>query len=215
MPFVSLSAKRNRGWPWPEDSWGLDPIYGPDGWCRSCGTPNRTQIGSLVLQRRGMKTEVPAWSPNWRFDAYCFSPGIANELAARFALEFRPIRWRSPQSHEAMQLVLPEPQISFFDQAQLTSRLEKQHGKAGAACDTCGIWRWFPLGFEPVPPMYTEALPPVRHEVRLLNDPIAVSREWFGDGCRSLREVLFAAEIAEIVVTASPRDFEIVEPTWA
>jgi hypothetical protein len=43
MDFVQLDWKRNRGWPWPEDSWGLDSMYGPDGWCHACGIPLREQ----------------------------------------------------------------------------------------------------------------------------------------------------------------------------
>lgn len=32
--YVEIVLRRNRGWPWPEDSWGLSPMYGEDGWCR-------------------------------------------------------------------------------------------------------------------------------------------------------------------------------------
>src|SRR5260370_5519256 len=53
MDFVHLSLRRNRGWPWPEDSWGLDSMYGETGWCHSCGTPLHEQSGSLTLQAGG------------------------------------------------------------------------------------------------------------------------------------------------------------------
>lgn len=33
--YVELHLERNRGWPWPEDSWGLTPTFGEDGWCHA------------------------------------------------------------------------------------------------------------------------------------------------------------------------------------
>lgn len=63
IEFVEFGLTRNSGWPWPEDSWGLDPMFGEDGWCRSCGVPRRPQSGSLVLQRKGAVAEG-VWIPN-------------------------------------------------------------------------------------------------------------------------------------------------------
>jgi hypothetical protein len=55
-----LSLKRNRGWPWPENSYGLTPLFGEDGWCRSCGVPRHPQTGSLILQRKSFKVRGAA-----------------------------------------------------------------------------------------------------------------------------------------------------------
>ena len=98
--LVWLDLKRNRGWPWPEDSWGLTPMFGEDGWCRSCGVPKGPQTGSIVLQRKGFKVVEGAWVPNWQFDALCLERSVADEAASRLELDLlnssgtgrRPVR---------------------------------------------------------------------------------------------------------------------------
>ena len=83
--YAELYFKRNRGWPWPEDSWGLTPMFGEYGWCRSCGVPTHPQTGPLVLQRKGMKVDG-GWVPNWQFDAICLERSVAAEASSRFEL---------------------------------------------------------------------------------------------------------------------------------
>jgi phosphoenolpyruvate synthase len=78
--FVELYFKRNRGWPWPEENWGLTPMFGDDGWCHACGVPKREQAASLVLQRKGLSDPSGAWVPNWQFDVICMDDEVT-ELA--------------------------------------------------------------------------------------------------------------------------------------
>ena len=42
---------------------------------------------------------------------------------------------------------------------------------------------------------------------------VAASPEWFGDGLKAFRLLLFRRELADVLVAASPRDFEIVTPS--
>src|SRR4051794_23741614 len=103
--FVELYVKRNRGWPWPEDSWGLTPMFGEDGWCRYCGVPLRAQCASLVLQRKSVTAVEGAWVPNWQFDAICVEQRLEKSVAAGFAVELRPIEWHGASPGAAAQIV--------------------------------------------------------------------------------------------------------------
>jgi hypothetical protein len=213
--FVELELKRNRGWPWPEDSYGLTPMYGEDGWCRSCGVPRHGQTGQLVLQRRGFKTVAGAWMPNWLFDALCVERSLGERLAKLFRVELREIQWRGNAPGDARQIMAPVIGDAWFDHDALGERLAEQHGNAGAACPACGVWRWLPLGFAPVPPMTDKILPPLLDVPGLQGVDIAASPEWFGDGLQAFRLILVRRVLAELVVGASPRDFRIVTPAFA
>lgn len=83
--YVEIRLRRNMGWPWPEDSWGLTSMFGEDGWCRSCAVPQHPQTGSIVLQRKDLRLEG-GWVPNWQFDVYCLAGGLALEAAERFGV---------------------------------------------------------------------------------------------------------------------------------
>ena len=100
--FVELCAKRNRGWPWPEDSYGLTPMFGKGGWCRSCGTPLHAQSGSLVLQRRGL-TVSGAWVPNWQFDVICMEQSLA-DLVIRKVITLEDALSRSSRPEQLLGL---------------------------------------------------------------------------------------------------------------
>jgi len=149
--FVDLYWKRNRGWPWPEDSFGLTPMFGEDGWCRSCGVPKHPQTGSIILQRKSMRPEG-AWLPYWQYDAICLGQAVAEKAAARFNLELRPVGWHASSPGEAMQIVVPTIGESWFDPGELRKRTVRQHGVAGKRCGECGVWRWMPLAFGELPP---------------------------------------------------------------
>ncbi len=90
MDFVELALKRNRGWPWPEHSFGLSSMFGEDGWCHSCGIPLREQSGVLTLQTKGMSDARGAWVPYWRYDAICVSEDLASKITEGFSAELRP-----------------------------------------------------------------------------------------------------------------------------
>ena len=151
--YVELELRRNRGWPWPEESFGLTPMYGEDGWCRSCGAPKRPQRGSLVLQKRGIGPVEGAWVPNWRFDAFCLgSTVVEGARQAGFTLPVLPVEWHGPSPGDAMQIVPPVIGERWFDVDELRKLTTAKHGAAGARCDECGVWRWYPLLSEEMPP---------------------------------------------------------------
>jgi hypothetical protein len=212
--FVELSAKRNRGWPWPEASYGLTPMHGEDGWCHSCGVALRSQCGSLVLQRKNFKVHG-AWLPYWQYDAICLEAGLAGEIAGKFRVELIDVQWHASSSGEARQIVAPTVGGEWFDPDELRKRAVAEHSTPGATCAACGTWRWLPLAFEPIPPLTKECLPPVRNAPEFEEFDVVASPEWFGDGWNAFRQILVRRELAAMIVAASPRDFRIVEPSWA
>jgi len=198
--YVELWLKRNRGWPWPEDSWGLTAMFGEDGWCRSCGVPKGPQTGSIVLRSRGMKVEG-GWVPNWRFDAICLERSLAEEAALAFRLDLVDVGWRGGSLGHARQIVIPSVGQAWFDHDELRAKAIERHGTAGTACAECGIWRWMPLSFG--------ELPRLRIVPTLDGASIAASPEWFGDGWKAFRQILVRRELAELIAAASPRDFKV------
>jgi hypothetical protein len=196
--FAFLEFRRNRGWPWPEDSFGLTPMYGADGWCRSCGVPNRGQTGSLILQRNGLRAEG-AWVPYWRYDAVCVSATLADELAARFDLEFRPVDWHGAPPGTARQIVVPVADEPWFDPEELQERAIARNGTDGATCSACGVWRWMPIP--------DDQLPPLRWVPPQDGPAIVAGGEWYGDGLKAFHLVLARGDLAQALAEASPRDF--------
>jgi hypothetical protein len=162
--------------------------------------PKHAQTGSIVLQRSGL-TVVGAWVPNWQYDVYCLEKSLADEVASRFNVQLLPVTWPKTPGGEAMQIVVPTVGEKWFDHDQLRGRTTARHGKAGARCATCGVCRWMPLSFGKLPPL--QITPP------LGDVDIAASPEWFGDGWHAFRQILFRRELAELIASASPRDFEI------
>ena len=201
--FVELYFKKNRGWPWPEDSWGLTPMFGEDGWCHSCGVPSREQCGSLVLQRKGLARCEGGWVPYWRYDAICLEDSVAERVAARFDVELRKVAWHGSPPCDASQVVVHSQGTAWFDPDELREKTIAQHGKAGATCPGCGVWRWMPLGFG--------MLPPLRIAPPLGDVDIAASPEWFGAGWNSFRQILVRRPLAELIAGASPLDFAVRE----
>jgi hypothetical protein len=202
--FVDLELRRNRGWPWPEDSWGLTPMYGDDGWCRSCGVPRRPQSGSLILQGRSFGSVRGAWVPNWRFDAYCLESSLAESAAAAgFRLPLLPVEWHGESLEDAVQIVAPTVGEAWFDAEELQERTIAKHGAAGARCDECGVWRWYPL--------LSQEMPPYRHGPMEDDVHVAASPEWFGDGHKAFRQIIVRRELAEMIAAASSPDFQLRE----
>jgi hypothetical protein len=200
--FVQLRWKRNRGWPVPEDSWGLGPMFGDDGWCHTCGMPLRTQQGPLTLRRSGLTPLTGAWVPNWRFDAVCLEGSLADDVRARgFFLDLREVAWQGSVPGPASQIVAPSVGQAWFNLDELRQRAEDRHGVAGATCIDCGTWRWMPMAFG--------LLPAVAPDVLSATEDVIASPEWFGDGCQSYRQILVRRELAELIASASPRDFEV------
>jgi hypothetical protein len=51
-----------------------------------------------------------------------------------------------------MQIVAPTIGAAWFDPDDLRTRTIAKHGAAGAQCSECGVWRWYPLLSEEMPP---------------------------------------------------------------
>jgi hypothetical protein len=200
--FVELRLKRNRGWPWPESSYGLDPMFGEDGWCHSCGVPKKPQPGPIILQRKGFAKPTGAWMPYWSYDVYCLDRLLAEQVKERFAVELREVHWpKKGPDGSAWQMVVPTVGPEWFPEKQLRERVIAKHSVAGATCPECGVWRWLPLGFDD--------LPALQVGLTSLDVDVAASPEWFGDGLKAFRQVLMRRELAELLAAASPRDFKV------
>ena len=199
--YVGITLRRNRGWPWPENSWGLTPMFGADGWCHACGVPRHEQTGSIILQRSGLVTLAGGWVPYWQYDVYCLEASLAAEAAARFGVELRPVEWPRSPAGEVKQIVIRSTADPWFDPSELAERISRVHGEASETCEDCGITRWLPVGMGdlPGPPPTTFA-----------GDPAVVAcPEWFGAGARSFRQILWRRDLADFLVAASPKDFTI------
>jgi hypothetical protein len=132
--WVELYQRRNRGWPWPEDSWGLDSIYGVDGWCRACGIPQREQCGPLTLQRKEMGPVTGAWIPYWQYDRICLEHSLADQVANRFSVKLRDVAWHGDPPGRAMQIDITTAEEPWFDHAHLADAAAARHDVPGAAC---------------------------------------------------------------------------------
>ena len=104
---------------------------------------------------------------------------------------------------EAYQIVVPTIGESWFDPEAVRERAIAAHGRDGARCPACGVWRWLPLV-----PGY---LPPLNVRPPLGDVAVAASPEWFGAGCQAFRQVLVRRDLAELIASASPRDFAVRE----
>jgi len=140
------------------------------------------------------------WVPYWRYDAFCISGELAAQVDNRFNVELREVAWRGRGGPpvEAAQIIVSSTDEPWFDETELGEVLKARHGKAGAECTECGIWRWMPLVSESLPVPKIKAVEGV-HAV--------ASPEWFGDGLQSFRQIAFAPPLAELIAASSPRDF--------
>jgi hypothetical protein len=200
--YVYLEARRHRGWPWHEESAGKTPMYGEDGWCHSCGVPQREQCGDLILQRSGLRVGG-AWVPNWRFDAYCVERSLADEIGTRFDVRLRDVSWPRDGNGDARQVVATVTGEAWYDDSSLASATAAKHSTIGERCSECGVWKW-----TPVSPQDIHGL---KEDVRLLDYPVIASPEWFGSGYGARHQVLFKRELAQYLASASPRDFSVKE----
>lgn len=200
--YVEVALRRNRGWPWPDDSWGLTPMFGKDGWCSSCGTPSQPQTGPLVLRRQGLRVEG-AWVPNWRFDVFCLAGSLVSEAESRFELRFCEIV--APGGHEidARQIVIAPSLVAWFDPTDLVRLIMPIHGEALATCAACAVIRWMPVEMDVLPKPSPAAF--------VGEPPVLASPEWFGDGMQSFSQIVWRRDVADFLVAASPKDFKIRE----
>lgn len=200
--YVEIILRRNRGWPWPENSWGLTPMFGEDGWCHTCGVPKHPQTGPIVLQRKGLKVEG-GWVPNWQFDVYCLAASLANDATSRFNLQLRQVETPDTGALDAGQVVIASSSTDWFDAADLTRLIAPIHGEASESCAVCGVTRWMPVGMD--------VLPQPAEEIFDGSPPVVASPEWFGAGKQSFQQILWRRDVAEFLLDASPKDFKIQE----
>jgi len=165
--------------------------------------PLRDQIGPLVLQSKGLGRASGAWVPNWRFDAYCMDATVSAAVADGFALKLMPVDWHGAPAVDASQVIVPSSEGPWFEADQLTEATSRVHGVAGATCADCGRWRWMPVGMADLP----------RPDLKAFagNPDVVASPEWFGDGAQSFRQIVWRRELADRLLSASPRDFRIQE----
>jgi len=204
--WVALSPRFTPGWPWPENSYGLGPMYGDDGWCRECGTPTKAQTGPLVIQ--GTKfPDAEVWMPNWLFDVVCVSAQVAEQIKDDFVVQLGGVhkpRTGPTGVHQILPTLSLEPWHRPDDLAQAVIARHHQHSgnQTGTSCTGCGRWKWLPVSEHEVPVLASA--------MDSASDVIA-SAEHFGDGLSSFRHLLFRRALGEALVTASPRNWDLVE----
>lgn len=199
MDYVALRYKKNRGWPWPEVSLGLEPMYGPDGWCHTCAIPKHEQTGSLVLERKGLTSARGAWTPYWHDDIICVDTQLATEISSTFDIELKEIAWPRKSNTQAFQLQIPVGSTPWFKPTELEAATIAIHGETGSTCEACGTWRWMGLAPDNVPPLVDGVLEGA--------GAIIASPEWFGDARHAYREVRLVRELAALLAAKSPQDF--------
>ncbi|MEV6286488.1 hypothetical protein [Kribbella sp. NPDC051770] len=203
--WVALSTRFTPGWPWPEESYGLDPMFGADGWCRGCGTPKGPQSGALVMQGRKFPT-AGVWMPNWLFDVVCLSGEVAEQVADRFAVELREVR-KPLGPTSARQLIPTVTRQPWYDPAGLSTAVKARHAKhnpneSGSQCSECSTWKWLPIG---------EAEASVQLRSITSATDVVASPEVFGDGLKAFRHLLFRRSLGEFLAGTHPRAWRVVE----
>jgi hypothetical protein len=201
---VDLSFRFTPGWPWPESSWGLDPMYGPHGWCHACGTPTAPQTGHLTLQGNGFPA-APVFVPHWQYDAVCLDAATAATVASGFRVAMREVH-KPRTGGTGVQQLLPEVTGSdWYDPTDLAVAARDSHPhdeSVGSTCQECGHWRWLPL---------SPGQAPARLESIKADGDVIASPEIFGAGWKTFRHLLFRRPLAELLVAANPRTWSIRE----
>ena len=178
-------------------------MFGEDGWCHSCGVTLKPQTGSMILQRKGLAKPEGAWLPYFKPNAICLDRSLAEKVRERFQVELLEVHWPSKEPDGPVwQMVIPTVGSAWFPTEELRERAIAYHGTDGQRCADCGVWRWMPLFFE--------QLPPVQVDLTALGVDVAACPEWFGDGHSAFHLLLMRRELAELIATASPRDFTVV-----
>lgn len=204
--WVALSPRFTPGWPWPEDSYGLGPMYSDQGWCRGCGTPSGEQTGALVIQ--GSKfPSAEVWMPNWLYDVVCVSARVAGDITERFKIDLGEVH-KPRKGPTGVKQILPAQTVEpWHRREELVRAVRARHSehdgeRTGSSCGQCGRWKWLPV---------SEDEAPITASAVLSTSDAIASPEAFGDGLKSFRHLLFRRPLAETLVAASPRNWSLVE----
>jgi hypothetical protein len=89
----------------------------------------------------------------------------------------------------------------WYDEAELSLAVIARHRefegeRTGARCRECDIWRWLPI-------LPGEA--PIDQAALSGGGPVSASKEFFGDGHKSFRHLVFRRDLAEFLVAAHPK----------
>lgn len=205
LAWVGLTTRFTSGWPWPEESYGLDPMFGAGGWCHQCGTPLRAQSGSLIIQGRKFPT-ANVWMPNWIFDAICVSADVATEISERFSIASREVHKPRQSVTGVVQLLPAVTEELWYDPDRLSTAVRARHreydgDRVGTRCSACSRWKWLPV---------SEGEAPIQPSSLNAESDLIASPEVFGDGLSAFRHLLFRKPLAEILVAANPRTWSVV-----
>lgn len=204
--WVALSPRFTPGWPWPEDSYGLGPMYGDDGWCRRCGTPLVEQAGALVIQGRKFPS-ADVWMPNWLYDVVCVSARLAADITERFTVDLGEVHKPRIGPTGVKQLLPAQTVEPWHRHEELARAVRARHSehdgdRTGSSCRLCGRWKWLPV---------SESEVPITASALVSTSDVIASPETFGDGMKSFRNLLFRRPLGETLVAASPRNWDLVE----
>ena len=187
----------------------MDPRFGADGWCRTCGAPKVEQTGHLILQ--GYKfPKADVFMPNWSFDVIGVSAHVAAEVGKRFKVKMRSVHKPKTGATEVMQLLPGESSENWYLDSDLKAAVERRPGVdrepwLHQVCDACGTARWLPVS-EGQAPISLRAVEGVASD-------FVASPERFGSGKRSFRHLLFRRSLGVFLQASSPRNWELKEVT--
>lgn len=181
-------------------------MYGEGGWCRGCGTPLVDQSGALVMQGTKFPT-ADVWMPNWLFDVVCVSERVAADISERFNVDLREVHTPRKGPTGSWQILPVLTAESWHPREELSFAVRARHSKyegvrTGSTCGTCDRWKWLPV---------SENEAPILGSAAMANSDVIASPETFGDGLKSFRHLLFRRPLGETLVTASPRNWDLVE----
>jgi hypothetical protein len=134
---------------------------------------------------------------------YCLAQAIADVASERFGIGLRPVASVSEPMIEARQVVIDSSVAPWLDAADLNRLITPIHGQASETCADCGVTRWMPVGMD--------VLPGPSGAIVAAQPTVVASPEWFGAGKQSFRQILWRRDVAEFLVSSSPKDFKVQE----
>ncbi|WP_243056389.1 hypothetical protein [Nocardioides sp. SR21] len=147
------------------------------------------------------------WMPNWLFDVVCVSERVAAEVSERFVVDMGEV-YKPRNGPTATRQILPRQTTQDWHRpADLERAVRARHGQhygetTGSSCNQCGRWKWLPV---------SENEAPISGVAVASASDVIASPERFGSGLNSFRHVLFRRPLGEMLLAASPRNWDLVE----